>query len=75
MDEARQEKESAMADIVYSCSVCGQQATVKKGQPVPLCCKKEMEALPFCTAAPQAEMARNYDADEPCDDGTLAKKK
>jgi hypothetical protein len=63
-----------MADIVYSCSVCGKQATVKKGQPVPLCCRKEMEPLPFCTAAPQSEMARNYDADEPCDDGTRSRK-
>jgi hypothetical protein len=75
MGKARQEKESAMADIVYTCSVCGKQTPVKKGQPVPLCCKKEMDPLPFCTSAPNPEMARNNDADEPCDDGTQAKKK
>jgi hypothetical protein len=33
-----------------------------------------MEALPYCTTAPNPEMARNYDEDEPCDNGTLSKK-
>lgn len=64
-----------MADIVYTCSVCGRQTPVPEGRPVPLCCKKEMEPLPFCTAAPNPEMARNYDEDGPCDNGTLAKTK
>jgi hypothetical protein len=32
-----------------------------------------MDQLPFCTAAPHPEMARNYDEDLPCDDGTLPK--
>jgi hypothetical protein len=68
-------KENAMSEVVYTCSVCGKEAKAKKGQPVPLCCTKEMDPLPFCTAAPQAEMARNYDEDQPCDDGTQAKKK
>lgn len=63
-----------MSDIVYTCSVCGRQTSVPKGQPVPLCCKKEMEALPFCTTAPTAEMARSADRGEPCDDGNLPKK-
>ena len=36
---------------------------------------KEMEPLPFCTSAPHAEMSRNYDKDEPCDPGTLPRKK
>jgi hypothetical protein len=27
--------------------------------------------LPFCTEQPQSEMARNYDEDLPCNDGTL----
>jgi hypothetical protein len=64
-----------MASVTYTCSVCGKQATVKKGQPIPLCCKKEMEPLPYCTEAPNPEMARNYDEDLPCDDGTQAKPK
>ena len=68
-------KETPMADVTYICSVCGREREVKTGEPIPMCCKKEMEPLPFCTAAPNPEMARNYDADEPCDDGTRPKKK
>jgi hypothetical protein len=64
-----------MSEIIYTCSVCGKQVKAETGQPVPLCCKKEMAPLPFCTAAPHSEMARNYDEDLPCDDGTLAKPK
>lgn len=64
-----------MAEVTYICSVCAKETKVEKGKPVPLCCHKEMEPLPFCTTAPNPEMARNYEADEPCDDGTLAKKK
>lgn len=59
-----------MSDIVYTCSVCGKQSPVKTGEPIPLCCNKEMEALPFCTQQPHPEMARNYDEDLPCNDGT-----
>lgn len=59
-----------MSEATYFCSVCKKEARVKKGRPIPLCCGKEMEPLPFCTTAPHPEMARNYDADEPCDDGT-----
>jgi hypothetical protein len=29
-----------------------------------------MEPLPFCTTQPHPEMARNYDEDLPCNDGT-----
>jgi len=64
-----------MSDVTYTCSVCGKKSKIEKGKPIPLCCHKEMEPLPFCTTAPNPEMARNYDADEPCDDGTQAKKK
>jgi hypothetical protein len=64
-----------MSKVTYTCSVCGRTAEIEKGQPIPLCCKKEMEPLPYCTEAPNPEMARNYDKDEPCDDGTLAKPK
>jgi len=68
-------KESEMAEVVYRCSVCGKEIKAEKRKPVPLCCTKEMEPLPFCTSAPDPEMARNYDEDLPCDDGTAAKKK
>lgn len=64
-----------MSSVVYACSVCGKQVTVATGKPVPLCCRKEMDPLPVCTSAPNPEMARNYDEDEPCNDGTLAKPK
>lgn len=64
-----------MEEIVYTCSVCGKTAKAEKGKPVPLCCRREMDPLPFCTTAPHPEMARNYDEDLPCDNGTLAKKK
>jgi hypothetical protein len=33
-----------------------------------------MVPLPFCTTAPNPEMARNYEADEPCDDGSGPRK-
>lgn len=59
-----------MSDVTYHCSVCGKESKVKKGKPIPLCCHKEMEPLPYCTVAPTAETARSADADEPCDDGT-----
>jgi hypothetical protein len=64
-----------MSDVTYTCSVCGKQAKIEKGRPAPLCCKKVMGPLPYCTEAPNPEMARNYDEDLPCDDGTQAKKK
>jgi hypothetical protein len=64
-----------MVQVTYTCSLCGKAVKVEKGKPAPLCCMKDMEPLPFCTTAPNAEMARNNAADEPCDDGTLSKKK
>jgi len=66
-----------MSDAVYSCKTCGKQAKVPLGKPVPFCCgqKMEPEPLPYCTSAPNPEMARNYSPDEPCDDGTLPKKR
>jgi len=68
-------KEIPMSDVTYICSVCGREVKAKPGEPVPLCCNKEMGPLPFCTTAPNPEMARNYNEDPPCDDGTQAKKK
>jgi len=64
-----------MSEVTYYCSVCQKEKTVKEGDPVPLCCGREMEPLPFCTSAPNPEMARNYDADEPCDPGTIPQKR
>jgi len=69
------QKENPMDIMTYSCSVCGKEVKAEKGTPVPRCCKKEMEPLPFCTKVPNAEMARSNDEDLPCDDGTRAKKK
>jgi len=63
-----------MSEVTYYCSVCQKETSVKKGRPVPLCCGKEMGPLPYCTSAPNAEMARNEDAGEPCDDGTGRRK-
>jgi hypothetical protein len=68
-------KESAMSEVIYTCAVCGKERKAKTGKPIPLCCKKEMAPLPFCTSAPNPEMSRNYDEDMPCDDGTQAKPK
>ncbi|MGD1009016.1 MAG: hypothetical protein ABR951_02570 [Candidatus Aminicenantales bacterium] len=63
-----------MSEATYFCSVCGKQVKVKKGKPVPLCCHKEMEPLAFCTAVPHAEMARDDQGVDPCDDGTQPRK-
>jgi hypothetical protein len=59
-----------MSEQIYGCRICNKQVKVKKGKPVPICCKREMEPLPFCTLAPTAEMSRD---DEPCDDGVKRK--
>jgi hypothetical protein len=64
-----------MSEIRYKCPVCDKQVTVKEGQPVPLCCGKPMEPLPYCRVMPDPEQARNYNEDEPCDDGTTHKKR
>lgn len=64
-----------MSDVIYTCSKCHKEVTVAEGQAVPICCGLEMEPLPFCTTAPHPEMARNYDEDEPCDPGTLPRKR
>lgn len=56
--------------VTYKCSVCGRELTVERISPIPICCHKEMEPLPFCTTQPHPEMARNYDEDLPCDDST-----
>jgi hypothetical protein len=67
-------EESDMSDVKYYCSVCQKEISVKPDDAIPVCCGREMAPLPFCTTAPNPEMARNYDADEPCDPGTLPRK-
>jgi hypothetical protein len=73
--ETAANEETRMDEVTYVCSVCHKQATVKKGDPIPMCCRREMEPLPFCTSVPQAEMVRDGAGDQPCDDGTLPRKK
>jgi len=63
-----------MSEMTYACSKCHKQVIVKEGGPVPVCCKKEMEPLPFCTRVPDPEIAR-ADEDVPCQDGTAPKRK
>lgn len=63
-----------MSDQTYICRECGKQKTVTEGEPVPICCTKPMEPLPYCTKIPNAEMDRPTDSDEPCADGTTPKK-
>jgi hypothetical protein len=55
----------------YRCSSCSATREYKEGEPVPVCCEKQMslEALPICATTSHPEMARNTDSDEPCDDG------
>lgn len=63
-----------MSEVTYHCSVCGKEAKVEEGKPIPVCCHMEMEPLPYCTLSQTAEHARSADADEPCDDGTGRRK-
>jgi len=62
-----------MAEInyIYRCSACNLTKDYKAKEPAPVCCAMPMavEELPVCISAPHAEMARNDDEGEPCDDG------
>jgi hypothetical protein len=64
-----------MKQLTYKCSVCGKEEIVLASEPVPVCCNKPMEPLPFCTGPVSAEAERAGNPDEPCDDGTAPKKK
>jgi len=64
-----------MRDVTYKCAACGREVTTGKDQSVPVCCTKEMEPLPFCTAAPTAETVRNGQGDEPCVDATSPRRR
>jgi hypothetical protein len=68
-------KESPMKELTYRCSVCGKEVKAAEGKPAPVCCNKPMEPLPFCTNPETAETARNYNADEPCADGSTKRKR
>jgi hypothetical protein len=61
--------------IIYKCTSCEKETSIKKGEKVPICCEKEMvmDPLPHCTSAPHYEMSRNESDDEPCDDGRGSK--
>ncbi len=59
-----------MSGLVYECKACGRKVTAQDGDPVPTCCRKVMEPLPFCTTKPDPELARNAGEDEPCADGS-----
>ena len=59
-----------MSEVTYVCEVCRKETKIPEGKPTPLCCARKMEPLPFCTSVPNPEMARNYQDDQPCDDGT-----
>ncbi len=39
------EEHKADADHTYYCAVCNKYMNVKAGQPVPLCCGREMEVM------------------------------
>lgn len=58
-------------DILYRCRKCDRTQARQAGADAPECCDEAMtpEPLPPCTTAAHAEMARNTDDDEPCDDG------
>lgn len=56
---------------VYRCFSCSAIKEYSEGETIPICCDKPMvlETLPQCTTTAHPEMARNSDADDPCDDG------
>jgi hypothetical protein len=57
---------------IYRCFKCFSTIEYREGESAPICCDMAMkrEPLPQCTSAPNPEMARNTDSDEPCDDGS-----
>jgi hypothetical protein len=65
-----------MSEIQYTCPRCGKPIVQSADKPAPRCCGTTLSAdpLPYCTKVPNAEMAREGDADEPCADGTTVKK-
>ncbi len=56
---------------VYRCSECDSTVEVSGEANSPMCCKKVMVKDPLdpCTTADHAEMVRNADDGDACDDG------
>jgi hypothetical protein len=54
----------------YKCEICGKIISISDKM-VPKCCGKTMKQLPLdiCIQPSNAEHARTFDKDEPCDDG------
>ena len=65
-----------MTETTYVCPECEKIIAAKEFDPIPTCCGGEMkiQPLPFCTTAPNPEMARSAREDAPCDDGTNPQK-
>lgn len=59
------------AEYIYKCSICGRTEELTDDKNEPVCCEKIMvkDPLDQCTIADHAEMVRNTDSSEPCDDG------
>ncbi len=55
---------------IYRCTECNRTVEQAKGEEAPTCCEKVMvlDPLPPCTVPDQAEMVRNEDEGEACDD-------
>jgi hypothetical protein len=55
----------------YRCSACGRIEEHTDDKTEPVCCEKIMilDPLDQCTIPEHAEMTRNTDESEPCDDG------
>ncbi len=56
---------------IYNCQQCSNTTTLLDGEKTPVCCEKEMllDPLEPCTSADHAEMVRNTDDSDACDDG------
>jgi hypothetical protein len=59
----------------YQCELCEKKMSIKKGEPVPECCRQPMKELelPTCQLAETPEHARMDDFGDPCDDGRSGK--
>jgi hypothetical protein len=58
-------------EVIYRCARCDRTVKSHVGADALFCCNEKMipEPLAQCTSAPNPEMARNTDEDEPCNDG------
>ncbi len=58
----------AKKKTTYSCIECERSLLVGEEEEVPDCCGAKMKPLSQCTTADHAEMARNEDESDACDD-------